>query len=123
MKYFLRALSTTLLLALHTNLAHAEADSASTPLFQVFLGVLELENQTGEWRDISENETKLKAIKNYMFVNPDDNKMKLFFSRIDRVSKIKLKLCSLIFGRMLVRDVSHCIRVAETSKLPMCLHL
>lgn len=56
MKYFLRALSTTLLLALHTNLAHAEADSASTPLFQVFLGVLELDNQTGEWRDISENE-------------------------------------------------------------------
>ena len=39
--------------------------------------------------------------------------------RIALVGKIKFELCLLVFGRILVRDVVHWIRVAETSKLPV----
>jgi opacity protein-like surface antigen len=55
LKYLLPALSTALLLSLQTHPARAETESASAPQFQVFLGVLELDDQTGEWKDISDD--------------------------------------------------------------------
>jgi len=55
MKYFLPVLSATLLLALQSVPAAADGvDEKEKPLIQVFLGVLELDDQTGQWGDISE---------------------------------------------------------------------
>ena len=57
MKHPLTALSATLLLALSAAAGGAESiDEIEKPLIQVFLGVLELDDQTGRWEDISESE-------------------------------------------------------------------
>jgi opacity protein-like surface antigen len=56
LKTLLPALSTALLLTLQINGAHAETDSGLVPQFQIFLGVLELDDQTGKWQDISDND-------------------------------------------------------------------
>lgn len=54
MKYLLPALSIVLLLALQTTPAAAEEKDQQAPLFQVFLGVLELDDQSGQWDEISD---------------------------------------------------------------------
>jgi len=57
MKQFIPALSATLLIALQPGLAGAVGlDDEEKPLIQVFLGVLELDDQTGQWEDISEGD-------------------------------------------------------------------
>jgi len=59
---------------------------------------------------------------------PADGKPLVIFvllghTRAARVSKTKIKLVFWIFDRILVRDVFHWIRVAETSNLRVCLRL
>lgn len=57
MKYLLPILSVTLLVALQAVPAGADGvDEKEKPLIQVFLGVLELDDQTGQWEDISEGD-------------------------------------------------------------------
>ena len=55
MKPFLTALCTTLIFAIPTASIRAAQNETEAPLFQVFLGVLKLDNQTGDWADISDN--------------------------------------------------------------------
>jgi opacity protein-like surface antigen len=57
MKHHRTALSATLLLALSAAAVGAESTGEiEKPLIQVFLGVLELDDQTGQWEDISDNQ-------------------------------------------------------------------
>ena len=57
MKHHRTALSATLLLALSAAAGGAESTGEiEKPLIQVFLGVLELDDQTGQWEDISDNQ-------------------------------------------------------------------
>jgi opacity protein-like surface antigen len=55
MKPFLTALCTTLIFAIPTAPIRAAQNQTEAPLVQVFLGVLKLDNQTGDWADISDN--------------------------------------------------------------------
>ena len=57
MKHHRTALSATLLLALSAAAVGAESTGEiENPLIQVFLGVLELDDQTGQWEDLSDNQ-------------------------------------------------------------------
>lgn len=57
MKHHRTALSVTLLLALSAAAVGAESTGEiEKPLIQVFLGVLELDDQTGQWEDISDDQ-------------------------------------------------------------------
>jgi len=56
MKYFLPVTSAALLLALHAVPVSADGvDEEEKPLIQVFLGVLELDDQSGNWDKISDS--------------------------------------------------------------------
>ena len=53
MRYLPQALSAALLFTLKG--AHLSAEEVTQPLLQVFLGVLELDNQKGQWDEISDD--------------------------------------------------------------------
>jgi hypothetical protein len=59
MKYLLPAFYFALITVLTTAEASAGESHEQEPLFQVFLGVLELDDQTGQWDDISDDQVDI----------------------------------------------------------------
>ena len=55
MRLLIPTLCATLLFTLQAGPVSAEQEEEELPLFQVFLGVLELDDQTGEWDEISDD--------------------------------------------------------------------
>ena len=59
MKYLVPALCAMLLTGFFAMPAHSAQDHEEEALIQVFLGVLELDDQTGQWDDISEDQVDI----------------------------------------------------------------